>query len=156
MEQDKVSKLSDVGKNVWAEDGERRKKVEQEKKVSYRQRWDKARATKKVVFWAVLGAIVLTMIIGFNWGGLVTGGTAQKMGVAMAQDAVVQRLAPICVLQFKQDPEKAQKFIEFNETRNYQRDDYVKGQGWATMPGEDQPDSKVADACAKLLVEINQ
>jgi hypothetical protein len=103
-----------------------------------------------------MGAIVLTMIVGFSWGGWVTGGTAQKMGETMAQDAVVQRLAPICVLQFKQDPEKAQKFIEFNETRNYQRDDYVKEQGWATMPGEDQPDSKVADACAKLLVEVNQ
>ena len=148
--------MSDVGKNVWAEDGERRKKVEQEKKVSYRQRWDKAQATKKVVFWAIIGAIVLTMIVGFNWGGWVTGSTAQKMGVAMAQDAVVQRLAPICVVQFNQDPEKAQKLIEFNAAKNYQRDDYVKEQGWATMPGEDQPDSKVADACAKLLVEINQ
>ena len=156
MEQDKVSKFSDVGKNVWAEDGERRKKVEQEKKVSYRQRWDKARASKKVVFWAIIGAIILTMIVGFNWGGWVTGSTAQKMGVAMAQDAVVQRLAPICVVQFNQDPQKAQKLIEFNGVKNYQRDDYVKEQGWATMPGEDQPDSKVADACAKLLVEINQ
>jgi predicted phage tail protein len=117
MEQDKVSKLSDVGKNVWAEDGERSKKVEQEQNVSYRQRWDKARASKKVVFWAVLGAIVLTMIVGFNWGGWVTGGTAQKMGVAMAQDAVVQRLAPICVLQFNQDPDKAQKLIGFKEAR---------------------------------------
>ena len=130
--------------------------MEQEKKVSYRQRWDKARASKKVVFWAIIGAIILTMIVGFNWGGWVTGSTAQKMGVAMAQDAVVQRLAPICVVQFNQDPQKAQKLIEFNGVKNYQRDDYVKEQGWATMPGEDQPDSKVADACAKLLVEINQ
>ena len=152
MEQDKVSKLSDVGKNVRAEDGDGRKKVEQEKKVSYRQRWDKARATKKVVFWAVLGAIVLTMIVGFNWGGWVTGGTVQKM----TDDAVVQRLSSICVAQFNQDPQKAQKLIEFNETRNYQRDDYVKEQGWATMPGEEKSDNKVADACAKQLVEINQ
>jgi hypothetical protein len=155
MEQDKVSKLSDVGKNVWAEDGEGRKKVEQEKKVSYQQRWDKAQASKKVVFWAILGAIVLTMIVGFSWAGWVTGGTAQKMGVVMAKDAVVQRLAPICVLQFNQDPDKTQKLQAFNETRTYQRDDYVKEQGWATMPGEDQPDSQVADACAKLLAEIN-
>ena len=156
MEQDKVSKLSDAGKNVWAEDGERSKKVEQEQKVSYRQRWDKARATKKVVFWAILGAIVLTMIVGFSWGGWVTGGSAQKMGETMAEDAVVQRLAPICVLQFNQDPDKAQKLMEFNEAKNYQRDDYVREQGWATMPGEDEPDRQVADACAKLLAEINQ
>ena len=145
MEQDKVSKLSDVGKNV-----------DQEKKVSYRQRWDKARATKKGVFWVIIGSIVLTMIVGFNWGGWVTGGTAQNRGETMADDAVVQRLAPICVFQFNQDPDNAQKLMEFNEVKNYQRDDYVKDQGWATMPGEDQPDRKVADACAKLLVQINQ
>jgi len=157
MEQDKVSKLSDVGKNLWAEDGDRRRKVEQEKKVSYRQRWDKARATKKVVFWAILGAIVLTMIVGFNWGGWVTGGTAQKMGKTMAQDAVVQRLAPICVVQFNQDLGKIQKLRELKGVSAYQRDDYVKEQGWATMPGEEKPDSKVAEACAKLLlVQTNQ
>jgi hypothetical protein len=46
--------------------------------------------------------------------------------------------------------------MEFNEVKNYQRDDYVKEQGWATMPGEDEPDRQVADACAKLLVQINQ
>ncbi|MFC1976057.1 hypothetical protein ACFLXQ_06640 [Chloroflexota bacterium] len=130
--------------------------MEQEKKVSLKQRWDKARATKTVFFWAVIGAIVLTMIVGFNWGGWVTGGTAQEMGEKMAQDAVVQRLASICALQFNQDPEKAQKLIEFNGARIYQKDDYVKEQGWATMPGEDQPDRKVADACAKLLVQISQ
>jgi len=157
MEQDKVSKLSDVGKNVWAEDGDRGRKVEQEKKVSYRQRWDKARATKKVVFWSILGAIVLTMIVGFNWGGWVTGGTAQKMGKTMAQDAVVQRLAPICVVQFNQDLGKIQKLRELKGVSAYQRDDYVKEQGWATMPGEEKPDSKVAEACAKLLlVQTNQ
>lgn len=128
----------------------------QENKESYRQRWDKARATKKVVFWAIIGTIALTMLVGFNWGGWVTGGTAQKMGTTMAQAAVVQRLTPICVVQFNQDPDKTQKLIEFNEVRNYERDDYVKEQGWATMPGEDQPDSKVADACAKLLAEIKQ
>jgi hypothetical protein len=126
--------------------------VKQEKKVSLGQRWDKARASKKVVFWAIIGAIVLTMIGGFNWGGWMTAGTAQEM----AEAAVVQRLAPICVDQFNQDPGKGQKLIEFNETRNYQRDDYVRDQGWATMPGEENPDSKVADACAKLLVQINQ
>ena len=30
--------------------------------------------------------------------------------------------------------------------------DYVKKQGWATMPGEAEPASRVADECAKLLM----
>jgi hypothetical protein len=96
------------------------------------------------------------MVVGFNWGGWVTGGTAQKMGEAMAQDAVVLRLAPICVLQFNQDLGKVQKLRELKAVKSYQRDDYIKEQGWATMPGEEKPDNKVADACAKLLVQNDQ
>jgi hypothetical protein len=130
--------------------------MEQEKKVSYWQRWDKARVTKKVVFWFAVAAIILTMIVGFNWGGWVTGGTALKMGETMAQDAVVLRLAPICVVQFNQDLGKIQKLRELKAAKAYQRDDYVREQGWATMPGEEKPDRKVADACAKQLVQINQ
>jgi len=152
MEQDKVSKLSDVGKNVWNKDDDRSEKMKQEKKVSLGQKWDKARATKKVVFWFAVAAIILTMIVGFNWGGWVTGGTAQKM----TNDAVVQRLSSICVSQFNQDPQKDQKLSALKETSSYQRDDYVKEQGWATMPGEEESDRKVADACAKQLMEISQ
>ena len=152
MEQDKVRKLSDVGQNVRAEDGDRRKKMEQEKQVSYRQRWDKAQATKKVVFWIAVAAITLTLIVGFSWGGWVTGGTAQKM----TNDAVAQRLSSICVGQFNKDPQKDQKLTELKDTSSYKRDDYVKKQGWATMPGEEKPDNKVADGCAKLLAQVNQ
>ncbi len=123
-----------------------------QKKVSLGQRWDEARATKKVVFGFAVAAVVLTLIVGFNWGGWVTGGTAQ----AMANDAVVQRLASICVAQFDQDPGNGQKLSELKEKNSYQRDDYVKEQGWATLPGDEKPDGKVADACAKLLMQIGQ
>lgn len=125
-------------------------------KPGYGERWENARPTKTIVFWAGLALIILTMIVGFSWGGWVTGGTAQKMGEAMAQDAVVQRLAPICVLQYNQDLGKVQKLRELKAIKSYQRDDYIKEQGWATMPGEEKPDNKVADACAKLLVPSDQ
>jgi hypothetical protein len=78
------------------------------------------------------------------------------MAVQSGTDAVVQRLAPICVYQFNQDPAKDQKLIAFNEAKPYQRDDYVRDQGWATMPGEEEPDRKVSDACANLLTQISQ
>jgi hypothetical protein len=74
----------------------------------------------------------------------------------MAENAVVQRLAPICVGQFNQDPEKTQKLAELKKLSTYQKDDYVKAQGWATMPGEERPSSKVADACVKLLMLSSQ
>ena len=127
-----------------------------QKKLSYRQRWDKVRPTKWVLVWFCLGSVIGALIVGFNWGGWVTGGSARDMAVQSGKDAVVQRLAPICVYQFNQDPEKDQKLTELKESSSYQRGDYVEKQGWATMPGEEKPDSKVADECAKRLMEISQ
>jgi hypothetical protein len=125
-------------------------------KVSFRQWWDEVRPTKTAVLWSWVGSVVLAMIIGFAWGGWVTGGTAQKMGEQMAEDAVVKRLAPMCVIQFNRDPGKDQKFKELKETSGWQRGDYIATQGWATLPGEEKPDSKVAEECARLLMLVRK
>jgi hypothetical protein len=89
--------------------------------------------------------MVLTLIVGFSWGGWVTGGTARQTAENMARDAVVQRLAPICVTQSGRDLGKAQKLVAL-------KDEYVGKQGWATMPGEQEPDRRVAELCATLLM----
>jgi hypothetical protein len=128
------------------------KRMEQQKKLSMGQRWRETQPTKTMTFWACIASIVLTMIVGFAWGGWVTGGTAQKMADTRADDAVTKRLAPICVVQFQRDPGKVQKLVALQGTDSWQRDGYVEKQGWATMPGEEKSDSKVAEACAQLLV----
>jgi hypothetical protein len=132
------------------------KGVEQKRKVGFKEWWSEARPTKTAVFWSWVGSVVLTMIIGFAWGGWVTGGTARSMAETMAEDAVVKRLAPICVVQFKQAPGKDQKLKELEKTDSWQRSEYVEKQGWATMPGEEKPDSKVASECARLLMLISK
>ena len=82
-----------------------------------------------------------------------TGGSAQRMAENASQSAVVERLAPICVLQFNQDPQKDQKLVEFKELiSSYQRSQYIEEQGWATMPGEANPDNKVAAECAQRIM----
>jgi hypothetical protein len=110
----------------------------------------------KPFVWGLVVSAVLTMIIGFAFGGWVTGGTAQEMAKEMADEAVIDRLAPICVTQFNQDPEKDKKLQELKEISSYQRGDYVEKQGWATIPGEKEPDSEVANECAKRLVELEK
>ena len=70
----------------------------------------------------------------------------------MANEAVVQRLAPICVAQFNMDPEKAAKLGEMDGMSSSQTVKYVQEQGWATITGVEKPDRKVADACIKLLL----
>jgi hypothetical protein len=130
--------------------------AQSDNKESRQQRWTKARPTKWVLFWFCLGSVVGALIVGFNWGGWVTGGTAQKMAVQSGKDAVVERLAPICVYQFNQDSQKDQKLKEMIALSSYQRADYVKKQGWATIPGEKEPDSAVAAECVLQLMQISQ
>jgi hypothetical protein len=115
------------------------------------QRWGAVQPTKMTVFWFCLASIILTMIIGFNWGGWVRASTAQKSAALMAQNAVVQRLTTFCVGQFNLDANKEQKLQELIATSTYKRAEFVTTQGWATLPGEEKPDNKVADACAKQL-----
>ena len=110
----------------------------------------------KPFVWGLVVSAILTMIIGFAFGGWVTGGTAQRIAKEMADEAVIDRLAPICVTQFNQDPEKDKKLQELKEISSYQRGDYVEKQGWATMPGEKEPDSNVANECANRLVELEK
>ncbi len=126
--------------------------MEPNKKMSYRQQWDGFQVTKTVAFWSWVAVATLTMIIGFNWGGWVTGGTAQAMGEKMAQEAVAKRLGPMCVTQFQQASGKDQKLKDLEKTDSWQRGEYIEKQGWATMPGEEKPDSKVAAECERLLL----
>jgi uridylate kinase len=115
----------------------------------------KKESIKPFIFGLVVGAIVLVIVI-FSAGWVMTSGSAQTKAEQIAEDAVIDRLAPICVVQFQQDPEKDQKLKELKEISSYQRGDYVKKQGWATMPGEKEPDSKIADECARRLVELEK
>ena len=104
---------------------------------------------------AIVGAILIS-IVGFSWLGWVTGGTAQQEAKQMSEEAVNDRLAKICVYQAIQDSGKDLKLKELKEKSSYERDDYVMKQGWATMPGEEEPERVVADKCAELLLDISQ
>ena len=50
--------------------------------------------------WGLICGAIIAMIIGFAWGGWLTGGTAQKM----ADEAVLASQAAICVAQFMKQP----------------------------------------------------
>jgi len=101
------------------------------------------------------GAVVLA-IVGFSWGGWVTGGTAEAMADKRAKSATVAALAPICVDKFQQESTFDTKLSELNEIRAYQRAAFIEKGGWATMPGSDEGDRDVAKACAKMITEMGE
>ena len=110
---------------------------------------------KPLVQGMVIGAVVLLIVI-FWTGWVVRSSSADAAAEEMAEKAVVDRLTAICVAQFQQDPNREERLKELKETRVFQRDDYVDEGGWATMPGDESPDRKVADGCAKQLVKLDQ
>jgi hypothetical protein len=107
----------------------------------------------KIGVWGAIGGAVVTMIIGFAWGGWVLGSNSLNMSKETARTAVVDRLAPICVAQFNQDPDRDKKLVEFKEVSSWKKGQYVQDQGWATMPFEKEPDGSVADRCSALIME---
>jgi hypothetical protein len=109
----------------------------------------------KPFFWgAVSGAIALA-VVGFNWGGWVTGGTAEKMAGARADSALVASLVPICVAQFEKSPGAEARLATLRETKSWEQGGYVLSGGWATMPGASgEPNRYVAAACAEALTKL--
>ncbi len=110
----------------------------------------------KIGVWSAIGGAIVLAIIGFGFGGWMRGSTAQEMAKEMAEKAVLDRLAPISVTQFMKDPNKDARLKELKELDYWKRGDYVKKQGWATMPGEKEPDKEVANECARRLMELEK
>ena len=108
---------------------------------------------KPFVWGMAIGSVVLLIVI-FSAGWVVSSGSAKAEAKAMATDAVMNRLAPIAIAQFMQDPNKAERLEELKELKFWgvnNKSDYVKEKGWATMPGEKEPDGQVADEVARRL-----
>jgi len=103
--------------------------------------------------WCAIGSAIITMIIGFNWGGWVRGSTSVNMGEKMARSAVAERLAPICVSQFNKDPQREENLLTLKGKSSWEQEKYIKIQGWATMPTEKTPDSMVAAKCSELIAK---
>jgi hypothetical protein len=113
----------------------------------------KKETTKSFVWGMVVGMAVLLVVI-FSAGWVVTSGTAEAEAKAMAKDAVMNRLAPIAIAQFMQEPNKEEQLKELKNLDYWKRSEFVKTQGWATMPGEKEPQSNVAEECARRLMDL--
>jgi hypothetical protein len=109
----------------------------------------KVPASVKPAVWGAIGGAIAAIVVGFAWGGWVTGGTAGQMETASAETAVVLALTPLCVVKAEQQPEK---LVPLKEASSYQRDDFVIEAGWVDTVSEEYR-NEVATACASTLVE---
>ena len=108
---------------------------------------------KPGIWGGVIGCI-LTMIVGFSWGGWTTHSTANQEAIKRADAAVTATLVPLCLAQEKVDASKGTKLGELKAiTSSYEQTDFVVKAGWATFPGTADPNRNVAEACASALLQ---
>lgn len=132
------------------------KRAASEKEKNRPDSWRNMQPTKTILVWCCIGAVALTLLVGFQLAGWQTAKGASAMAVSASNAAVIEQLAPICVAQFNLDPARNDKLALLKETPSYQQASYVAEQKWATMPGAEKPVSKVADACARLILQQSE
>jgi hypothetical protein len=105
---------------------------------------------KPGIYGALIGAVFVG-VVGFSWGGWMTGGSAASMARTMAHDNVIAALLPVCVDLSHSDSDRVAKLATIQAASTYQRRDAVIAAGWATLPGSDSPNRDLAQACLAAL-----
>jgi hypothetical protein len=105
-----------------------------------------------VLAWACIAAVIATIVVGFSWGGWVTGGTSRTMAAAAGDTARSELASAICVERFNAAPDAAARLAEFKAIPDsFKKRQFVEAGGWATLPGQTSPDKRGVEACAVAL-----
>jgi|SRR6185369_2814592 hypothetical protein len=108
----------------------------------------------KAAAWGFAIGSVVTMIVGFAWGGWTTGSTAERFAMERASAAVNATLVSVCLEKSKADPSAAKKLGELKAlTSSWDQRDAIIKDGWATV-GSGEANREVAEVCAAELVKV--
>ena len=107
----------------------------------------------KPMLWGAAGGALAAMIVGFAWGGWVTGGRAEADAAQRANTAIVAALAPVCVERFWRATDVSANLAALKKIDSWSQGEFVEKGGWAMSPGSKPYDqvSAVAKACAVIL-----
>lgn len=129
--------------------------MEERRSQSLRQRWEEFRPSKTMLFWSCVGAVVLTLVVGFSWGGWVTGGTAKAMAEDASEEAYAQLAGAVCVARFTAAADAQAQLTKLKQiSSSYRQRDFVEQGGWAVMPGSEKADRDTTRLCAEELAKL--
>ena len=126
------------------------------------ERFQQYRPSKTALFWSCAGSAILAMVVGFSWGGWVTGGSAREMAEDSAAQARQELAAVVCVERFMAAPDVGVQLTALKEiTSSYAQGKFVEDGGWAIIVPASSPtdykaradDRKAAGLCAEELAK---
>jgi hypothetical protein len=118
------------------------------------QRWRNYRPSKTALFWTCMACIGLTVIVGFTWGGWVTGGSADHMAEQAAKQARTDLVASVCVSRFLDAPDAQAQLAALKKTNSWDQDGFVSKGGWTKLTGIEEAIPDAAKICAERLAKM--
>ncbi|MGH7331757.1 MAG: hypothetical protein ACREKS_03220 [Candidatus Rokuibacteriota bacterium] len=110
---------------------------------------------KPAVWGAIFGALGI-MIVGFSWMGWTLGHTTTRLVAEARESGMIAALTPFCVSSYLKQPDAAGKLALLRaDTSVYSQRDIIEKAGFATMPGNTEPSSGLAAACAVALKTVS-
>lgn len=126
------------------------------KKATISQRWSASQPSKTMLFWSCAGSVVVALIVGFTWGGWVTGGTAREMAKDAGDSSRYELASVICVEKFLDAGDARAQLTTFQAIKSsYKQREFIEAGGWAVMPSKDKATRQSADLCAKVLAALD-
>jgi hypothetical protein len=116
-------------------------------------KWNNLQVSKTALAWCCAGSVAAALIVGFTWGGWVSGGTAREMVKTASTAARAEMAAGICVTRFAAAPESVAQLASLKATSSWQRNEFIEKAGWATVAGGDKPISGAAELCVQQLLD---
>jgi hypothetical protein len=121
--------------------------MQQRQNQTLSQRFQQYRASKAVLFWACAGSVIVATIVGFSWGGWVTGGSAAKMAEKSAAEARQELAAVVCVDRFMAAPDVGVQLTALKDIESpYAQGKFVEDGGWAIIVPASSPSDRKASA----------
>jgi hypothetical protein len=106
---------------------------------------------KPFLLGALAGALLLAWV-GFQLVGWKSPGATERLVKTQTEAAMLAELSKICSVQFNNAPNLPERMAELKKTERWSRGGVIAKAGFATMPGEKEPQNGVAEACANLVV----
>lgn len=122
--------------------------------VTRADRFAAYRPSKPVWFWSLAGAVVLTTVVGFTWGGWTTGGAARELADTAAQDARNDLVAHACVERFMAAADAPVQLAALKAESSWKRGSVLETGGWVTMAGFEGPMKGAARLCSDRLDDM--
>ena len=104
-----------------------------QKKSSIQQRWNDLQPSKTMLFWSCASSVVVALVVGFTWGGWVTGGTARDMAETAGDTSRYELASVICVEKFLAAPDAQAQLTELKAIdSSYRQRQFIEAGGYRT------------------------